>query len=157
MVTLYHFEMPYHLVTEYGSWTNRKVIDFYLKYCETMFRALKGKVRYWVTFNEMNHIDPATEASDIFTYIIAGLKFSQMEEPARTLAAVGYNMTAAGVKAVELGHRVDPDNQIGCVFGLQPMYAYNCKPENAFQAFKEMYRDFYQVTPCATDISPGIS
>ena len=55
------------------------------------------------------------------------------------------NMTAAGVKAVELGHRVDPDNQIGCVFGLQPVYAYNCKPENAFQAFKEMYRDFYQV------------
>ena len=46
---------------------------------------------------------------------------------------------------MELGHRVDPDNQIGCVFGLQPVYAYNCKPENAFQAFKEMYRDFYQV------------
>lgn len=71
IVTLYHFEMPIHLVTEYGSWTNRQVIDFYLKFCETMFRSLKGKVTYWVTFNEMNHIDPQTEASDIFTYIIA--------------------------------------------------------------------------------------
>lgn len=145
IVTLYHFEMPYHLVTEYGSWINRKLIGFYLKYCETMFCALKGKVRYWVTFNEMNHIDPATEASDIFTYMIAGLKFSEMENPAATLATVGYHMTAAGVKAVELGHRIDPKNQIGCVFGLQPVYAYNCKPENAFQAFLEMYRDFYQV------------
>lgn len=145
IVTLYHFELPYHLVTEYGSWTNRKLIDLYLKYCETMFRALKGKVRYWVTFNEMNHIDPATEASDIFTYMIAGLKYSEMENPAATLATVGYNMTVAGVKAVELGHRVDPENRIGCVFGLQPVYAYNCRPENAFQAFKEMYRDFYQI------------
>lgn len=145
IVTLYHFEMPYYLVQKYGSWTNRCVIDFYLKYCETMFYALKGKVKYWVTFNEMNHIDPATEASDIFTYIIAGLKFSELELPAQTLATVGYHMTVAGVKAVELGHRIDPKNQIGCVFGLQPVYAYNCKPRNAFQAFKEMYRDFYQV------------
>ena len=144
IITLYHFELPYHLVTEYGSWTNRKGIDFYLRYCGTMFKALKGKVRYWVTFNEMNHIDPATQASDIFTYMIAGLKFSEMEDPARTLATVGYNMTVAGVKAVELGHRIDPENQIGCVFGLQPVYAYDCRPGNAFRAFQEMYRDFYQ-------------
>lgn len=155
IVTLYHFELPYHLVTEYGSWTNRKLIDLYLKYCETMFRALKGKVKYWVTFNEMNHIDPATEASDIFTYMIAGLKYSEMENPAATLAAVGYHMTVAGVKAVELGHRVDPENRIGCVFGLQPVYAYNCKPENAFQAFKEMYRDFYQVDAMCNGCFPG--
>lgn len=145
IVTLYHFELPYHLVTEYGSWTNRKVIDFYLKYCKTMFLALKGKVKYWVTFNEMNHIDPATEASDIFTYMIAGLKYSEMENPSQTLAAVGYNMTVAGVKAVQLGHEIDPNNQIGCVFGLQPVYAYDCRPNNALNAFWEMYRDFYQV------------
>lgn len=145
IVTLYHFEMPYNLVTKYGSWVNRKIIDFYLKFCETMFLSLKGKVKYWITFNEMNHIDPSTEASDIFTYIIAGLKFSELKNPAQTLAEVGYNMTVASVKAVKLGHNIDNENKIGCVFGLQPIYAYNCKPQNAFTAFKEMYRDFYQV------------
>ncbi len=145
ILTLYHFEMPKHLVDTYGSWTNRKVIDFYLHYCETMFRVFKGKVKYWSTFNEMNHIDPASEASDIFTYIIAGLQFSKMENPVQTLASIGYNMTVASVKAVALGHRIDPSYQIGCVFGLQPVYSYNCKPNNALQAFKEMYRDFYQI------------
>ena len=44
IVTLYHFEMPVNLVRKYGSWTNRKVIDFYLKYCKTMFEALKSDV-----------------------------------------------------------------------------------------------------------------
>lgn len=145
IVTLCHFEMPYHLVEKYGSWENRKLIDFYLKYCKTMFEALKGKVRYWVTFNELNHIDPATEASDIFTYMIAGLKFSEMKNPAQTLASIGYNMTAASVKAVALGHEIDAKNQIGCVFGLQPVYAYNCRPDNALRSFWEMYRDFYQL------------
>ena len=145
IVTLYHFEMPVNLVRKYGSWTNRKVIDFYLKYCKTMFEALKGKVKYWVTFNEMNHIDPQTEASDIFTYIIAGLKFSEMVEKKQTLATIGYNMTIAGVKAVELAHEIDHNNKVGCVFGLTPVYPINCNPVNVMNAFKEMDRDFYQI------------
>ncbi|MDE6961829.1 MAG: family 1 glycosylhydrolase [Lachnospiraceae bacterium] len=145
IVTLCHFEMPRHLVDQYGSWVSRKMIDFYLKYCRTMFEALKGKVHYWSTFNELNHLDPATEASDIFTYMIAGVKYSEMEHPAQTLASIGYHMTAASVKAVRLGHEIDPENKIGCVFGLQPVYACNCRPDNALKAFQEMYRDFYQL------------
>ena len=48
MVTLYHFEMPVEIVRQYGSWANRKIIDLYLKFAETMFKALNNKVRYWV-------------------------------------------------------------------------------------------------------------
>ena len=44
IVTLYHFEMPYHLVTGYGSWTNRKLIGFYLKYLSLIHISLI----YWV-------------------------------------------------------------------------------------------------------------
>lgn len=145
IVTLYHFEMPIHLVRAYGSWTNRKVIDFYLKFCETMFTALKGTVRYWATFNEMNHIDPQTEASDIFTYIISGLKYSELTDKKQTLATIGYNMTLASVKAVKLGHQIDPNNQIGCVFGLTPSYPVNCNPTNVMNAFKENDHEFYQI------------
>ena len=145
IVTLYHFEMTVHLVHKYGSWTNRKVIDFYLKFCETMYKALQGKVHYWSTFNEMNHIDPQTEASDIFTYIISGLKYSEMEDKKQTLATIGYNMTLAGVKAVKLGHEIDPNNKIGCVFGLTPVYPLNCNPVNVMNAFKENEHEFYQI------------
>ena len=145
IVTLYHFEMPINLVKKYGSWTNRKVVDFYIKFCETMFTALKGKVKYWVTFNEMNHIDPQTEASDIFTYIIAGLKYSDIEDKAQTLATIGYNMTVASCLAVMKGHEIDETNQIGCVFGIEPVYPRDCNPENIMNAFKQMDRDFYQI------------
>lgn len=105
IVTLYHFEMPKNLVQKYGSWTNRKVIKLYLKFCQTMFESLKGKVHYWVTFNEMNHIDPQTEATDIFTYIIAGLKYSELENKSQTLAEIGYNMTVASCSAIVLGKK----------------------------------------------------
>ena len=51
LVTICHFDVPMHLVTEYGSWRSRKMIDFYLRYCETIFRRFAGKVKYWLTFN----------------------------------------------------------------------------------------------------------
>ncbi|MGL9730958.1 family 1 glycosylhydrolase [Enterococcus sp. DIV0756] len=145
IVTLYHFEMPIHLVTEYGSWKNRQVVDFYLRFCETMFRSFNHKVKYWVTFNEMNHIDPQSEASDIFTYIIAGLKFSEIEDKKRTLAVIGYNMTIASCLAVNLARKINPENKVGCVFGIEPVYPVDCNPENVLNAYKQMDRDFYQI------------
>jgi len=145
IVTLYHFEMPINLVKKYGSWTNKKVVDYYLKFCQTMFLALKGKVKYWATFNEMNHIDPQTEATDIFTYIIAGLKYSELKDKKQTLATIGYNMTLASVKAVRLGHKIDEEYKIGCVFGIEPVYPINSDPENVLKAFLQTDRDFYQI------------
>jgi 6-phospho-beta-glucosidase len=145
IVTLYHFEMPIHLVTQYGSWANRKVVDYYVRYCQTMFNSLKGKVRYWVTFNEMNHLDPQTEVSNIFTYILSGLKYSELSDKAQTLATIGYNMTLASCQAVALGHQIDSNNQIGCVFGIEPVYPVDCDPKNVLKAFKQMDRDFYQI------------
>ncbi|WP_413536667.1 family 1 glycosylhydrolase [Carnobacterium divergens] len=155
IVTLYHFEMPVHLVNNYGSWTNRKVIEFYLNYCETMFKALKGKVRYWATFNEMNHIDPQTEASDIFTYIISGLKYSDLKNKKQTLATISYHMTLASVKAVKLAHDIDSNFEIGCVFGLTPAYPLNCDPKNVMNSFKETDREFYQIDAMCTGKFPA--
>jgi Beta-glucosidase/6-phospho-beta-glucosidase/beta-galactosidase len=145
IVTLYHFEMPINLVKKYGSWTNRKVIDLYLKFCQTTFTSLKDTVKYWATFNEMNHIDPQTEATDIFTYIIAGLKYSDLTNKKQTLATIGYNMTLASVKAVRLGHEINSNFQIGCVFGIEPVYPINCDPGNVLKAYLQTDRDFYQI------------
>ena len=50
IITLSHFETPLNLVTKYGSWRNRKLIDFYVRYCETVMRRYKDKVKYWLTF-----------------------------------------------------------------------------------------------------------
>lgn len=145
IVTLYHFEMPIEIVRKYQSWVSRKTIELYLKYCKTMFEALKGKVTYWVTFNEMNHIDAQTILSDFFTYFTTGLQYSQMEHPAQTLATCAYHMTLAGSKAVQLAHEIDETYQVGCVFGLTPTYPYTCNPDDVMKAFHVMTRDQYQI------------
>lgn len=47
--------MPYHLVTKYGAFRNRKCIDFYIKFAETCFKRYSTKIKYWMTFNEINN------------------------------------------------------------------------------------------------------
>ena len=56
VVTISHYEMPLHLVQKYEGWANRKLIDFYLRFCEVIFKRYKGKVKYWMTFNEINSV-----------------------------------------------------------------------------------------------------
>ncbi len=51
LVTLCHFDVPMHLVMEYGSWRNRKMVDFFSHYARTCFEAFDGLVKYWLTFD----------------------------------------------------------------------------------------------------------
>lgn len=56
LVTISHYETPLHLAREYNGWANRKMIRFYERYVRTLFDRYKGKVKYWLTFNEINSV-----------------------------------------------------------------------------------------------------
>lgn len=49
--TLYHWELPQAL-QEQGGWENRKTIDAFVQFAETMFREFDGLIKHWITFNE---------------------------------------------------------------------------------------------------------
>lgn len=55
VITLSHFEMPYNLVTKYGGWKNRKLIEYFVNFAKVCFERYKNKVKYWMTFNEINN------------------------------------------------------------------------------------------------------
>ena len=46
VITISHFETPLNLITKYGGWKNRKLIDFYVNYCTVIFNRYKNKVKY---------------------------------------------------------------------------------------------------------------
>ena len=72
-MTLYHFEMPMSVVRVIVPGSRARPSTCTCATCAAWGGSLKGKVRYWSTFNEMNHIDPMSEATDIFIYMITGL------------------------------------------------------------------------------------
>ncbi|KIL45182.1 6-phospho-beta-glucosidase [Jeotgalibacillus soli] len=54
VVTIAHFDVPVHLVEQYGSWRSRELVSFFETYAKTLFVRYKNKVKYWMTFNEIN-------------------------------------------------------------------------------------------------------
>ena len=83
VITLSHFEMPYHLAKEYGGWINRKVIDFFVRYAVTVMERYKDKVKYWMTFNEINN--QSNTSADIFGWTNSGVRFSEYDNKKKAL------------------------------------------------------------------------
>lgn len=54
IITISHYEIPINLVLKYNGWANRKMIDFYTRFCEVLFERYSNIVKYWIPFNQMN-------------------------------------------------------------------------------------------------------
>ncbi|GBG94298.1 6-phospho-beta-glucosidase [Ligilactobacillus salitolerans] len=104
LVTISHFENPLYLERHYGGWNNRKMIDFYVHFAETLFTEYKDEVKYWLTFNEINN-------TIMFLDLFANAKDEQYQAAYQQL----HYQYVASAKAVQIGHKIDPDNQIGCM------------------------------------------
>ena len=136
LVTISHYENPLHLSLEYGGWKNRKLIDFYMNFAKVLFTRYKGKVKYWLTFNEINMLLHAP-------FMGAGLVFEEGEnkEQAKYLAA--HHELLASALATKIGHEVDPENKIGCMLAAGDYYPFDCNPENVFEAQKQNHDNLF--------------
>jgi len=121
VVTISHYEMPYHLVEKYGSWRDRRLVGFYENFCRTIFTRYKGKVKYWMTFNEINAIA-------LHPFVAAGIRFAQGENKEKTIYQAAHHQFLAAAKAVKLGHSIDPDFRIGCMVLYPLSYPATCDP-----------------------------
>lgn len=144
VVTLSHYETPLYLVQHYGSWRSRKLIDFFARYCEVVFCRYRDKVRYWMTFNEINETMNQKEP-----YHQAGVLFAPGEDPAQIKAQVSHHMFLASARAVQIGHTVDPENKIGCMIQYPTTYPKSCDPKDVLaQRFQMMPNYYYTDVMC---------
>lgn len=130
VVTISHYEIPLHLITEYGGWRNRKVVGFFDRYARTLFNRYKNKVKYWMTFNEIN---------GAILHPILGLGFSPDSEETRlqeSLQGLHHQFVASSM-AVQAGHDIIPGSQIGCMLVYAPVYSIDCQPANVMHALQE--------------------
>ena len=122
-VTINHFDVPLYLIETYGSWRSRELVAFYQNLCRTLFTRFKGKVKYWLTFNEINIILH-------LPYMAAGLTFREGEDPGQACYAAAHHELLASALAVELAHKIDPDNRVGCMLAAGNTYPYSCNPQD---------------------------
>ncbi len=131
VVTINHFDIPMYLADEYDGWKNREVIDFFVFFCETIFTRYQDKVKYWMTFNEINFLRSWTQ-----------IGIHNNDKQSKYQAA--HHLFVASAKAVELGHSINPDFQIGMMVAYIPSYPLSCKPEDVMAAVQfNREQEFY--------------
>ena len=117
LITLSHFEIPMGLVEKYSGFSDRRVIDMYVRYAQTVMTRYKDKVTYWLTFNEMNF---GTMGRGELTTLGMNPKDEaiypngQTENEKVRFQALHHALVASA-KVVKLGHDINPDFKIGCM------------------------------------------
>ena len=136
IITMSHYDIPLHLVTMYGGFANRKVINFFVNYATTLLQRYKGKVKYWIVCNQVNLI-PSVQFGSL------GLYDNQAEHMEELMYQAVHHQFVACAKVKELGAEIDPDAKIGTMLADCTFYPASCKPEDIVFAMKRNRMQYF--------------
>ena len=111
LLTLYHWDLPAAL-EDRGGWLNRDSADWFAEYATTMYKALDGRVKKWVTLNEPWVI---TDGGYLHGALAPGHR-SKYETP-----IASHNLMRAHGAAVK-AYRDIGQHEIGLVVNIEPKY-----------------------------------
>ncbi|MGX6971378.1 6-phospho-beta-glucosidase [Vagococcus bubulae] len=127
VVTLNHFDTPIYLYEKYDGWTNRSVIDFFTNYATVVFNRYKGKVKYWLTFNEINILQ-------VLPFLGGSFDQNKFENPTQAKYQAAHHQLVASALATKIGREVDSNNMIGCMLAAGESYPNTCNPDDIWEA-----------------------
>ncbi|MGM0216690.1 glycoside hydrolase family 1 protein [Enterococcus sp. AZ109] len=136
LVTLSHYEMPLHLTRTYDGWRSREVIDFFEHYTKTVFTRYQNKVKYWLTFNEINSISHVP-------FLSGGINTPKEELTKQDIYQAIHHELVASARAVKACHEIIPQAQIGCMILGVPVYPLTPEPKDVLKALATERENFF--------------
>lgn len=129
LVTISHYETPLYLAEHYNGWTDHRMIGFYENYVRTIFTRYKDKVKYWLTFNEINSILSSP-------FMSGGISTPKEELSDQDLyQAINHELIASAL-ATKIGHEINPEFKIGCMVLSMPVYPLTPNPDDVLKAME---------------------
>jgi 6-phospho-beta-glucosidase len=138
LVTISHYELPLALTKKYNGWTSRELIPLFENYARVLFKRYQGKVKYWLTFNEIN-------ATLHLPFLGAGAIIENPEQNRQTVYQACHNQLVASALAVKACREILPEAKIGSMLAGLMVYPYSCRPEDVWLKTK-MDQDTYFFT-----------
>ena len=135
LITISHYETPLALAEKYNGWSNRIMIDLYLKYCKVLFERYQGKVKYWITFNEINSL--------LRQPFMSGAISTPKELLSnQDLYQAMHHELVASAAAVRLAHETDPSYKVGCMVVAITIYPLTPNPDDIIKVM-DLDNDLY--------------
>lgn len=136
LVTISHYETPLHLAEKYNGWTDRRMIGFYETYVRTIFERYKGKVKYWLTFNEINSILHAP-------FMSGGISAPADTLTEQDLYQAAHHELVASALATKIAHEIMPDAKIGCMILSMPTYPLTPSPDDVIAVMEAEHKNYF--------------
>ena len=144
LITISHYEVPFGLTKKCNAWVSREMIDYFLNYCRAIFTRYKGKVKYWLTFNEIN------SASEPMGALLNQGILNDLEHPTEFMKQPDipqqryqglHHMLVASALAVKMAHEIDPNYRVGNMMIYSASYPLTFDPDDvlACQAYNRRY------------------
>ena len=133
LVTMSHYEPPINLVLNHDGWASREVIDMFVRFVEVICERYKNKVKYWLTFNEVDSMirHPYTTGA-LVEDRFPGKNFQEV------IFQAMHHQFVASALATKICHEKIPGSKVGCMLTKLTYYPYTCKPEDVLQAQQDM-------------------
>ena len=123
LVTISHYETPLHLARAYNGWADRRMIGFYERYARTIFSRYKDKVKYWLTFNEINSILESP-------FMSGGICTPKEQLTKQDLYQACHHELVASALATRIAHEMIPGAMVGCMLLSMPVYPLTPAPDD---------------------------
>ena len=129
MITISHYETPLHLARTYDGWVDRRMIGFYERYARTLFERYGHRVKYWLTFNEINSV--------LHAPLMSGGIWTPKEElsPSQLYQAIHHELVASA-SATRIAREINPEIQVGCMVLAMPIYPLTPDPADVLAVMK---------------------
>ncbi len=136
VITMSHYDIPIYLVTEYGGFANRKVIDFFVHYAKVLLERFKGKVKYWIVCNQVNLV-PTVQFGSL------GIYDGQAENMEELMYQAVHNQFVACAKVIKLGRLIDPNTRLGTMVADGTFYPATCNPKDIVLTLKKNRMQYF--------------
>jgi len=126
VVSLHHFDMPDHLFQTYNGFYDRRVVDYYVAHVKDIVLRLHHKVRYWITYNELNY--------SYHHPVSCGAACPEGVSQAEFAHRVMHHALLAHAKAVVAIKSISENAVVGGMEAYSPVYPYSCHPSDVYAA-----------------------
>ena len=158
VVTLSHYETPLHLLTEYGGWLDRRLIGYWLRYVRTVLERYRGKVRYYLSFNEINIILRMPFAGGgVLDIHPTDTSRPNADLTDQMIYQACHHLFVANALTVKLCHEIDPEAKMGCMMALSSLatYPWDCNPDNVLGALDYQHKQMFFLDVMCKGRYPG--
>ena len=136
MITVSHYEMPLALTKKYKGWYSRETIEFFERYCKTLFDRYHTKVKKWILINQINMF-----AHQSFNHL--GIPEEYLDDRNEMKYQALHHEMVACARATKYAHEHYPDIEIGLMLSGEFAYSASSKPQDQLATLKYNQMEYF--------------